>query len=84
MVLESEPITRNSDVHLYVQCARCLGAEELDDLIKLEFNPESVIRVRRHIQNDEKLYPPSLEVKIERLKRQVEAREYFRKLNSIG
>lgn len=68
-VLRDYPETRSSDNKLFIQCAKKLGAETLDDLSKINLNLISLHKIRQKIQNKEGLYLPDKVVQRERQER---------------
>jgi len=76
-VLENYPETRNSDNQLYVQAAKLLGAETLDDLNKIKLNMVSIHKLRQQIQNKEHLFEADEEVKEIRKVREKGIRNYM-------
>jgi hypothetical protein len=76
-VLEHYPETRNSDTKLYVQCARELGARNLEDLEHIPLNIISVHKARQPIQNKLGLFKPNKEVQEKREERQLEFKDWM-------
>jgi hypothetical protein len=76
-VLEQYPETRNSDNKLYIQCAKELGAETIDDLMKINLNLISLHKTRQRIQNKLGLYLPTEDVKQARVERQMSFKEFM-------
>jgi hypothetical protein len=76
-VLEQYPETRNSDNKLYIQCAKELGAETIDDLMKIKLNLISLHKTRQRIQNKLGLFVPTEDVKHARVERQLEFKDWM-------
>lgn len=76
-VLEQYPETRNSDNKLYIQCAKELGAETIDDLMGINLNIISVHKVRQKIQNRDGMFLPNKEVAEERSERQMSFKDWM-------
>lgn len=76
-VLEHYPETRNSDNKLYIQAAKLLGANTLDDLNKIKLNLISVHKLRQQIQNKDGLFPATDEIKYIRNEREKEIKKYM-------
>lgn len=77
-VLEHHPETRNSDNKLFIQCAKYLGAETLDDVNKINLNMITVHKVRQIIQNKDGLFKADKEVHQTRSERESEIRRIMR------
>lgn len=80
-VLEEEPKARSNDVYLYVLCCVALGADDLHDVIDLNLNMMTCHRVRRVIQNDQKILRPSKATQENRKNRKDDIEYYFTEIN---
>ena len=76
-VLEQYPETRNSDNKLYIQCAKELGAETIDDLMEIKLNLITLHKTRQVIQNKHLMFLPTKEVAEERSERQLTFRDWM-------
>ncbi|WP_407268928.1 hypothetical protein [Radiobacillus sp. PE A8.2] len=81
-VLEEYPETRNSDNKLFIQCAKELGAESLEELEdSKKLNMISVHKERQRIQNKLGLWKADDEVQGYRNQRENEIRDYMKQAN---
>ena len=76
-ILETKPKTRNSDILLYIEACKYLGAKTLEDLEKIKLNIISVHKIRQVIKNKEGRFLPDENVKEERARRRWEVRDYM-------
>lgn len=76
-VLEHYPETRNSDNKLYIQCAKELGANLIDDMDTIGLSIISVHKARQRIQNKDLLFLPDKEVAEARYERQLSFKEWM-------
>jgi len=76
-VLKNYPDTRNCDNKLYVQCAKLLGAQSIDDMTKIGLSIVSVHKQRQIIQNKLHMFKADEEVIKMRKQRQKEMKIYY-------
>jgi len=76
--LEYYPETRNSDNELYFKCCEVLGVNNIDKVKKLNLSIISIHKIRQHIQNKEKRFLPTEDIRKHRKRRSIHFRSYFK------
>jgi hypothetical protein len=65
---------------LYLKCCEYLGANNLQDLYKIDLSITSIHKMRQVIQNKEGRFKPNDKVQAIRHKRASEIKEYMKKI----
>lgn len=76
-ILSEDLYARNDDTYLYQKCCEKLGGKQISDITKIGLSVVTVHKIRQKIQNQEKKFLPTEEVKNKRKKRSIEIRDYM-------